>query len=247
MKQFGIVGYGIVGKATHLGLLANAEVATHDIDLDTSISDLKQCSHVFFCTPTDNADHIESLTTEIKNLKQINFTYKVIIRSTVPLGTCDSIEEVIGEKILYIPEFLRQRVWETDCIKQPFIVGHNQDTLPSWLLEKNIIQCTLKEAEILKMFNNNLGASRVVFANHFYEIAKCVGSDYNKILEMYRAVSHDQSYLEADEQMRGFGGKCLPKDLDFVIQTLEQLNLDQTYFTSIKEDNAKWKITVRKS
>lgn len=247
MKQFGIVGYGIVGKATHLGLLDNIEVSTHDIAANTSVSDLKKCSYVFFCTPTDDDNHIDLLITEIQNLKQINSTYKVVIRSTVPLGTCDRIEDLLGEKILYIPEFLRQRVWETDCIKQPFIVGHNRDTLPSWLLGKNIIQCTLKEAEILKMFNNNLGASRVVFANHFYEIAKCVGSDYNKILEMYRAVSHDQSYLEADENMRGFGGKCLPKDLDFVIQTLEQLNLDQTYFTSIKEDNAKWKITVRKS
>jgi UDPglucose 6-dehydrogenase len=247
MNKFGIVGYGIVGKATHLGLLEHAEVIKHDIILETTLDDLKECDYVFFCTPTDDQTNINSLIDEIKNLKQINPNCKIIIRSTVPLGTCDNIEKTINEKILYIPEFLRQRVWEIDCLKKPFVVGHNSDSLPQWLLEKDIVECTLKEAEILKMFNNTLNAAKVVFANHFYEISKSVGEDYKKILDTYSLVSHNQTYLEANEDMRGFGGKCLPKDLDFTIQTLKDLNLNQTYFTSIREDNTQWKTTVRKS
>jgi len=39
----------------------------------------------------------------------------------------------------------------------------------------------------------------------------------------------------------------LPKDLDFLINTFSRLNLPQTYFTAIRDDNNLWPITVRKS
>jgi len=47
--------------------------------------------------------------------------------------------------------------------------------------------------------------------------------------------------------MRAFGGKCLPKDLNFLIDTFAKLNIPQTYFTAMKEDNQLWPVTVRKS
>ena len=65
MNKFGIVGYGIVGKATHLGLLEHAEVIKHDIILEKTLDDLKECDYVFFCTPTDDQTNINSLIDEI--------------------------------------------------------------------------------------------------------------------------------------------------------------------------------------
>jgi len=59
--------------------------------------------------------------------------------------------------------------------------------------------------------------------------------------------THPESYLEVNEDLRGFGGKCLPKDLDFIINTFNQLGLSQTLFDSVKKDNEQWKITVRES
>jgi len=39
---------------------------------------------------------------------------------------------------------------------------------------------------------------------------------------------------------RGFGGKCLPKDLDFLIETLDKHNINQNWFKHIRELNKKW-------
>ena len=245
--KLGIAGYGIVGKATHKGLLNNLDVAIHDILNGTSIEDLYICSYVFFCIPTDTDASIQLLLDDIRRLKAVNPTCKIVIRSTVPVGTCATIEQVINDKIYYMPEFLRERMWEDDCLNRPIIVGHNNQAVPSWLQGEQCIFCTLEEAEVIKMLSNNMASARVVFANHMYELSKAVGADYNSVLTAYLQVNHDQNYLEVTEDMRAFGGKCLPKDLDFLISTFDRLNLPQTYFTAMKEDNQLWPVTVRKS
>ena len=47
--------------------------------------------------------------------------------------------------------------------------------------------------------------------------------------------------MNVNENLRGYGGKCLPKDIDFAIDIFDDCKL----FQSIKEDNQKWKITIR--
>ena len=245
--KLGIAGYGIVGKATHKGLLNNSTVIIHDTSIDTSIEDLYICNYVFFCIPTDTDASIQLLINNISRLKVVNPTCKIVIRSTLPVGTCSMIEKIISDKIYYMPEFLRERVWETDCLNRPIIVGSDHQQIPPWLSIQDCVFCSLEEAEIIKMLSNNMAAARVVFANHIYELSKAVGADYNNVLNAYLQVNHDQNYLEVTETMRAFGGKCLPKDLDFLIDTFAKLNIPQTYFTAMKEDNQLWPVTVRKS
>ena len=245
--KFGIAGYGIVGKATHKSLLADKAVVIHDITLGTTIEDLYVCNCVFFCIPTDTDASIQLLVEEIKRLKAVNPTCSIVIRSTVPVGTCESIEQIIDDDIYYVPEFLRERMWEEDCMNRPIVVGSKNAPFPSWLKGEDFVSVTYEEAEVVKMMSNNMATARVTLANHFYELSQAVGANYNQVLETYLQVNHDQNYLEVNETMRGFGGKCLPKDLDFLINTFNQLKLTQTYFTAIREDNKLWPVTVRKS
>ena len=245
--KLGIAGYGIVGKATHKGLLNNSTVIIHDTSIGTSIEDLYICNYVFFCIPTETDASIQLLVNDVRRLKVVNPNCKIVIRSTVPVGTCRMIEKIISDKIYYMPEFLRERVWETDCLNRPIIVGSDHQQIPPWLSIQDCVFCSLEEAEIIKMLSNNMAAARVVFANHIYELSKAVGADYNNVLNAYLQVNHDQNYLEVTETMRAFGGKCLPKDLDFLIDTFAKLNIPQTYFTAMKEDNQLWPVTVRKS
>jgi len=245
--KLGIAGYGIVGKATHKGLLNNSTVIIHDLLTGTKIEDLHMCNYVFFCIPTDTDDSIQILIDEIKRLKAVSTNCVVVIRSTVPVGTCSMIEKIINDKIYYMPEFLRERMWEEDCLNRPIIVGSDNQKVPSWLLGDKCIFCSLEEAEVIKMLSNNIAAARVVLANHFYELSNAVGANYSNVLNAYLQVNHDQNYLEVNENMRAFGGKCLPKDLEFLINSFNKFNLPQTYFTAMKEDNKLWPVTVRKS
>jgi UDPglucose 6-dehydrogenase len=245
--KLGIAGYGIVGKATHKGILNDMPLVIHDTSYGTTIEDLYICNYVFFCIPTDTDSSIQLLLEEIRRLKSVNPSCVIVIRSTVPVGTCASIEKAIGDKIYYMPEFLRERVWETDCLNRPVIVGSDNQAVPSWLQHVECIFCSLEEAEVIKMMSNNIAAARVVLANHFYELSSKVGADYKHVLDSYLQVNHDQNYLEVNEKLRAFGGKCLPKDLDFLINTFANLGIPQTYFTAMKEDNTLWPVTVRKS
>ena len=89
---------------------------------------------------------------------------------------------------------------------------------------------------------NNYAAMKVVFANHYYDICKKYGADYNTLLNSFYQVRNGQSYMEVNEDLRGYGGKCLPKDINFSIDIFDDCKL----FQSIKEDNCKWKTTIRK-
>jgi UDPglucose 6-dehydrogenase len=248
MNKLGILGYGVVGKATHKGILNNVDIAIYDVALDFKFNDLADKDFVFVCIPTDSNKDIDRLIEEVKALKKINSKCRIVIRCTVPVGTCHRIEREINDKVIYIPEFLRQRFWDTDCENRPIVIGHDGVEIPEFLLKEDIVQCSISDAELLKMFSNNYASARIVFANHFYELSKKINADYSNVINLYDRVEHkDQRYIEANEELRGFGGKCLPKDLDFVINSFKEFGIDQSYFDSIKKDNSQWITTVRKS
>ncbi len=241
----GIIGYGIVGRATERSLKLK-DPLIHDIKLDTKLSNLSSCDVVFVCVPTSSDSDIESLIALLLDVKSLNQSTQIVIRSTLPIGVGEQIEKAINDKIIYMPEFLRERCWQLDVLLRPLIVGTDLTKLPDWLEHEEYVVCSIREAEILKMLSNTMASSRVVLANHFYDISKKVNADYDKIISAYLKVNHDQHYLDVNENLRGFGGKCLPKDLDFLIKSMKHLNIDQSYFSAIRNDNNKWPITVKK-
>ena len=240
--KFGILGYGYVGKATHLGLLNNQKCIVHDTIFESKRTILKDADTIFVCIPTATQADINTVISEIAQIQEFNPSATFIIRSTLPLGACERIQEYVGD-IIYIPEFLRERYWETDCLKRPLVVGSDNKELPQWLLDEEIKTCSTTEAELIKMYSNNFAVMRIAFANVFYDLSENVGADYNKVLDMYLDVQQDQTYMEVPghDGPRGFGGKCLPKDLDFLIETLDQHNIDQNWFKHIRELNNGWK------
>jgi len=240
--MFGILGYGYVGKGTHKGLIKDRECVIHDLLLHTDRTILKNSHTVFVCIPTNTNDDINTVIHEIKELKKLNPDVTIVVRSTLSLHSCKRIHDEIGN-IIYMPEFLRERYWDTDCLNRPLVVGYDgTDSLPDWLSNEDIIRCTTAEAELIKMFSNNFGVLRIAFANVFYDLAQRMGADYNKVKDTFLKVQHDQTYMEVPghDGTRGFGGKCLPKDFDFLIETLEDEDPAQNWFKHIKELNKKW-------
>lgn len=241
---FGIIGYGIVGKATHKALLKDQKVVIHDLNLSTDEKSLSQCDYIFICIPTTCQQDIDLVINIADRFKD----KKIILRSTVPIGTCKLLKEQHDIDIYYIPEFLRDRYWDTDCVAYPLLVGQGNSLDLSMLsISNKIINCTNEELELVKMFSNNIAVLKIVFANHFYDLSQHVGCDYNSVVDIWNQIKNDQTYLEANDELRGFSGKCLPKDLEFLIDTFKQFNIEQTLFTSLKLDNDKWPKHIKKS
>lgn len=244
--KFGILGYGYVGKATHKGLLKDQKAIVYDITFSMDKKEIYKSDIVFICIPTNTYKDIDIIIKEIKEIKEHNTDIIVVVRSTLPLGACKKIQQEVGD-IIYIPEFLRERYWDTDCLKRPLIVGSDtQSLLPEFLLEEEIYKCTTHEAELVKMFSNNYAVMRIAFANTFYELSQKVGADYDVVKDMFLQLKNEQSYMDipGHDGTRGFGGKCLPKDLDFLIDALEDANIDHSWFSKIREANKVW---VKKS
>ena len=242
MNKFGILGYGYVGKATHKGLLKDKKAIVYDTMFDVDKNIIYEADTVFICIPTNTDQDIDTIIAEIKDLQAHNPNVEIVIRSTLPLGASTRIQAEVGP-IIYIPEFLRERYWDTDFLKRPLVVGYDvADLLPDWLEDEEITECGTGEAELVKMFANNFGVVRIAFANVFYELAQSVGADYDVVKDMYFKIQQDQTYMDVPghDGTRGFGGKCLPKDLDFLIETLDKHNINQNWFKHIRELNKKW-------
>ncbi|TAL49410.1 hypothetical protein EPN83_00670 [Patescibacteria group bacterium] len=78
-------------------------------------------------------------------------------------------------------------------------------------------------AELAKYMENAFLATKKIFCDEFYDIARSFDVDYNELKELWlldgrmgRAMT--LIYPEA----RGFGGRCLPKDVSAIIKHSEK-------------------------
>jgi len=97
------------------------------------------------------------------------------------------------------------------------------------------------EAEVVKYFGNTWFSTKVIFANQMYDLCQRLGIDYDRIIE---AVSVDKrigrSHLEVMHRgYRGYGGRCLPKDISALIQFADKNNIDLKLHKTVEEINNK--------
>ena len=85
----------------------------------------------------------------------------------------------------------------------------------------------------------------ITLANSFYELCGELDASYTEIKNTLVLRDHiNDSYLQCNDNFRGFGGVCLPKDTLAIAKLVEKLDLDVNFFTTILEENKKYKVTV---
>ena len=224
----GIVGLGVVGKANKYGFkLLGHSVISHDIKLNTRLSDLVSAEIIFVCVPTPSKKNgsCNTMIVEnvLKNLSRLKFKGIICIRSSTEPGfTMRMIKKYKNRKICFVPEFLRER-----CAKKDFTENHN--LLAVGTKNKKIFNTIVKahgnfpkntkmlkptEAEILKYFINLYASLRITFANIFYEISNKFNSNYDAVKKAYLKTGRGtpEMYLSVNKNLRGYAGICLPKD-----------------------------------
>jgi len=257
--KLGIIGLGVVGKANKVGFeQLGHNVFVHDTKFDTSINIVKDTECTFICVPTPskpngdcNTDIVKSV---IRELDSIDYNGIIAIRSsTVPGFTQSMLDTYTNRQICFVPEFIRERCAEHDFINEHemLAVGTKDNYVYETVVKAHghypvhTVQLNPNEAEILKYYLNLYAATRVTFANVFYEICQKLDSDYTRVKDAYILTGRaGDMYLDVSSELRGYGGMCLPKDTRAIINLIEKLELDLDFFTTLNSDNNKFKTTV---
>jgi UDPglucose 6-dehydrogenase len=256
--KIGIIGLGVVGNACKHGFeLQGHQVCVHDKNLNTTIDELIDTDIVYICVSTpsleDGVIDQSNVTNTIELLNAKNYQGIVAIKSTVLPGSTNFFNKTTNLNVCFVPEFLRER-----CAINDFVENHKLLVVgtSSMIAYQTVVDChgnlpehtqmmSETEAEIIKYYNNTFNALRVVFSNILYEVCKKTGADYNKIKDTHllREVS-SPDYMSCNDNLRGYGGMCLPKDVNAFIHYLAQLGIDVELFRAVHNDNTKFTTTV---
>jgi UDPglucose 6-dehydrogenase len=150
----------------------------------------------------------------------------ILIKSTVPVGTAELVEDMISKKseqefeIISNPEFLREgRALEDFANPDRIVLGfsstqgkHLAQDLYNIFIERdtNIVYTDNKTAEMIKYASNAYLAMRIAFVNEMADIAAAIDADVeDMVLGMGLDHRIGKHYLRPGP---GFGGSCFPKD-----------------------------------
>jgi len=258
--KIGIVGLGIVGSAVKYGLQRlGHQISTYDIKNGGGLEDIVDTEIVYLCLPTPQANSGHCDTSVIENVvseltQKHNYKGIIAVKSTVAPGTTDNLRKRFSEvQICHVPEFLRERAAIVDFTDNHdvCVIGTGSDEVFEKVKQshghypKQFIKMSPTEAEISKYFNNVYNATLITFANAFYEICKESGADYGTVKNaMVRRDHIFDKYLDCNENLRGFGGMCLPKDTSAIAAFARDHGLPIDLFQAIVDDNNNYEKTV---
>jgi GDP-mannose 6-dehydrogenase len=156
--------------------------------------------------------------------------HSVVIRSTVPPGTVDSVVAPaltaalagtgLATGAAMCPEFLREGSGVADFFSPPLIVAGTSDprvadavTSLFGFLSVPVQVVDVRIAEALKYACNAFHATKVSFANELSRLFRLLGVDSREVMSLFcqdQVLNISPSYLRPGF---AFGGSCLPKDL----------------------------------
>jgi UDPglucose 6-dehydrogenase len=260
----GIIGQGYVGTAIKSGFEKHYELETYD-KFSTSKStvnlhDLVLLSDIIFvCVPTPmnvdgscNTEIVEEVVSEINEISISSESNPIIVlKSTVPPGTTDRLNKTYkGISVIFNPEFLTEANFIEDFKNQTRIIlgGTRKGTnLLRQVYSKvfpmaHIIKTGSITAEMVKYMTNAYLATKVSFSNEIKQICDKVGADYDKVVEyttLDDRLGKTHWSVPGPDGDCGFGGHCLPKDINALISVAHKLGIETEVLEAVVETNDK--------
>ena len=251
MYKVGIVGLGHVGSCMQK-LFPDAIIYDEPKGIGTKEA-INECDFTFICVPTPQGKLGECDTTIVEDIcKWIKSKY-VIIRSTVPVGFTGTMVRKYNIRAVFQPEYYGETVDHPfeDPHNRPWITlgGMNCYTAQVGNLYKTVFNANLvihkvasNVAELAKYMENCYYATKVVFCNEFYEIAKAMGVDYDQLRETWLLdprINRSHTFVYPDN--RGYGGSCLPKDTNALMYQAARFNVGTPLLSAVDSANKYYK------
>lgn len=250
----GVIGVGMVGTPIARyceelkGYGRGRDLFLYDIDPRKGFfDDINRAAVVFISVPTPRApDGSANLEAVASAFRMLTGEKIVVIKSTVPPGTTDEFQRRYPQhRVLFNPENLTECfAWEDFLRPDTQIVGFTAQSFDAAHLVLSFLPkapfmspwglnthrrtaITATEAEIIKYARNVHFARKINFANILAALADRMGASYANVRQGMAADHRiGDSHLDVTHGgYRGFGGFCLPKDLDAFITHLDARGL----------------------
>lgn len=273
-----IVGSGVVGSATGMGLAAKGN-AVQFVDINPNrVEQLSRAgfasstkldlsgapAFVFMTVPTPNNGNRYELSAIRAASESIGVAMRgaqafhtVVVRSTVPPGTCEHtvtpiIEQASGRRagpdfaIASNPEFLRAACSREDFL-MPWmtVVGarsaRTTERLADLYADFGGEVRTFKnpaEAEFVKCAHNLYNATKISFWNEIWQVASESGVDLDAVASTVASSAEGSFNPEYGIQAGSpYGGACLPKDTRGFLGFAHELGVDMPLLRGVIEVN----------
>ena len=180
-----------------------------------------------------------------------------IVKSTVPVGTCDIVDQIIqdtlksrGAKhrvtVASNPEFLKEGAAVNDFLHPDRIVAgvtneHDAETLRElytvFVIDdpSKLFIVDRRSSELIKYGSNAMLATRISFMNELARLCEKVGADIDNVR---RGMGSDprigRKFLWAGP---GYGGSCFPKDVAALVKTGDHYGVSLEVLKSVTTAN----------
>lgn len=245
--KIGIIGFGYVGSALSHGFSSVVDVLIYDKynNIYYSLGEVVEKSDfLFVCVPTPvNDEGGQDLSNMDDALKSISLVAKegkiIILKSTLIPGTTRKYAVKYKQHdFIYCPEFLTERNAKLDFINTSRIVIGGNFYLIREKVERlyrtrfthtPIYKTSWEAAEILKYMCNSFFAVKLSFLNEMYDITnQFLNVSFEDMRDMWLSdfrIGNSHKDVPGPDGDRGYGGKCLPKDVKSFISWAEKRGL----------------------
>ena len=231
---------------------------------------IKEAELIFIAVGTPSATDGSADISSVKSVaieigKSLSTSTVVAVKSTVPVGTCSAIEQIIHQElvdrnllitcdVVSNPEFLK----EGDAIKDfrrpdRIVIGSNNEHAIEIVRRayaqfvrnhERLVIVNRESAELGKYASNAMLAARISFMNELSSLSEVAGAD----IEQIRAVMGSDKRIGSDFLYAGpgFGGSCFPKDILALSAAAKSSHLKTPLLDAILEVNVQQKDILAK-
>ncbi|EQC52475.1 UDP-glucose/GDP-mannose dehydrogenase family protein [Bacteriovorax sp. DB6_IX] len=241
--------------------LLDRNIASGRLHFSTGLESIKDSKSIFLAVGTPSGDDGSAdLTYLFKAAEDVAENISddaiIVIKSTVPVGTCNKVREIVQNKtnkrfhIVNNPEFLKEGSAIEDFMRPDrVVIGHQDDHAADAMAElyeplvkqgNPIYMMSNLSAEMTKYAGNCFLATKISFINDVAKLCDIVGADIN---EVRQGISSDQRigkhFLYPGP---GYGGSCFPKDVKALIYTAKEHGTNLRIVEATEDVNADQKV-----
>jgi len=192
-----------------------------------------------------------------KNHPEANVDSVLVIKSTISVGTIKYlISQHETDRIVHNPEFLTQRTAMED-FRRPVevVIGAENfrvadkvvelykgyypfgDDEPQYFVTESAM------AELIKMGRNSFYALKVMYFNELHGVCTRLGIEYDDFIDVFTLggkhpwVAKQHTQVPGPDGMMGYGGACLPKDSQGLVELADRIGVKMPTLKAAVESN----------